>query len=191
MSAAGNQSTTNNKINKNIENQHTERILVSYLLCGGVFFGLGGLHRLYNGKIGTGLIWLFTGGVFGIGQFIDVFLLPDIVSQREMQLRLKAGLSPTGVPQQPTVVVSQVHPPEEPLTVRLLKAAQKHGGSLSVTKGVLETGADFPLVEKTLKEMLKSGYISIENDPKTGVVIYKFYELSDEAVDEAAGELAD
>ena len=186
MTAARNDSNVNQnlKVEENIKTKNTERLLVSYLLCGGVFFGCGGLHRLYNGKIATGLLWMITGGMFGIGQFIDVFLLPDIVSQKEMELRLKAGLSPIGVPQQPTVVVSEVvsevRPPEEALQVRLLRAAQTHGGKLFVTKGVMETGVNFPEDEKTLNEMMQSGYINIENDPKTGVVIYNFYELADE-----------
>ena len=49
------------------------------------YSGIFGAHRFYLGKWVTGLIYLFTGGLFGIGYFYDFLTLNDRVSaQNEM-----------------------------------------------------------------------------------------------------------
>ena len=40
-----------------------------------------GVHRFYCGRIGTGILWFFTGGLAGIGWLVDVFLIPDLVRE--------------------------------------------------------------------------------------------------------------
>lgn len=43
---------------------------IALVLC--VFLGWLGIHRFYEGKIFTGIIYLFTFGIFGIGWIIDI-----------------------------------------------------------------------------------------------------------------------
>jgi DNA-binding IclR family transcriptional regulator len=59
----------------------------------------------------------------------------------------------------------------------LLRAAQQHGGRLSVTAGVIATGVPFADVERILKAMVDSGYVYMDNDAATGVVVYIFKEI--------------
>ena len=71
----------NTNINKNTNNSGRyyniprKKRMVALVLC--ILFGLLGAHRFYVGKIGSGLIYLFTLGLFGIGWVIDIFRLLD------------------------------------------------------------------------------------------------------------------
>ncbi|MBQ8207427.1 MAG: TM2 domain-containing protein, partial [Clostridia bacterium] len=42
---------------------------VAFLLCW--FLGCFGAHRFYTGKIWTAILYILTGGLCGIGTFID------------------------------------------------------------------------------------------------------------------------
>lgn len=46
---------------------------VALILC--VVVGVFGVHRFYVGKIGTGILYVFTGGLFGIGWLVDIILI--------------------------------------------------------------------------------------------------------------------
>lgn len=39
------------------------------------FLGVLGIHRFMVGKIGTGVLYLFTGGLFGIGVLVDFIMI--------------------------------------------------------------------------------------------------------------------
>ena len=53
----------------------THNTLIGYLFW---MFGFTGSHRFYYGKPVSGLIWLLTAGLLGIGWIMDVFLIPGL-----------------------------------------------------------------------------------------------------------------
>jgi hypothetical protein len=56
----------------------------AYILWVFSFFGLLGFHRFYIGKYGTGFLWMFTGGILGLGAFIDLFTLSSQVKKNNL-----------------------------------------------------------------------------------------------------------
>lgn len=48
----------------------TGSLIIRLIVC--LFAGAFGVHKFMEGKILSGLLYIFTGGLFGIGVFVDV-----------------------------------------------------------------------------------------------------------------------
>jgi TM2 domain-containing membrane protein YozV len=160
---------------------------MSFLLWLACLFGVCGIHRFYLGKPGSGILYLLTFGLFGVGQLVDLFLLPGMVDEANTRtaafqaLQEKRMLGGFQVPAAPLALppargLVEVDSPEK-LRIKLVQAAAQYGGKLSVTQGVLATGKSFEDIERALDEMVKSGYVDVTNDENTGVVVYNFGQL--------------
>lgn len=137
---------------------------IAYLFWCLSLVGINGAHRLYAGKVGSGLLYFFTFGLFGVGQFVDLCLIPDMVDKRNQRLQALSGEEPTTTTTLPT---------SSPM-LALLQAAEANGGQLSAARAVLHTKLEPAQVERLLKEAMTLGYAEVGNDPQTGAIRYYF-----------------
>lgn len=150
---------------------------IAYMLWAACFVGVCGLQRLYNGKIGTGLLYLFTFGLVGVGQFIDLFLIPGMV--RDANARLAVGgadpaqlLAAGGAA---ALLSGQKRIPRttDEFQVALVQAAEQNHGRLTIAEAVAATGRNFKDVKQELDNMAVNGYIELDSDD-AGSLYYRF-----------------
>ena len=60
-------------------------VWVAYILW--FFLGLVGVHKFYLNKMGWGILYIFTAGLFLIGWFVDLFTLPSQVREYNETVR--------------------------------------------------------------------------------------------------------
>jgi len=145
---------------------------VAYLLWCACFLGVCGLQRIYNGKYGTGFLWLFTFGLAGVGQLVDLFLIPGMTDDANNRALIEsagvAALAAGG-----GAGVRRLPRTTEEFQVALVQAASAHGGRLTVAEAVASTGRGFKEVDRQLREMAMAGYIEADSD-ENGQVYYSF-----------------
>ena len=56
-----------------------KKLGMAYLLWAAGFFGFAGLHRIYMGRPVSGVLWLLTLGLCGVGQLIDLMFMPRMI----------------------------------------------------------------------------------------------------------------
>ncbi|WP_146395022.1 TM2 domain-containing protein [Planctomycetes bacterium CA13] len=67
-----------------VDADSTHPVLVGYLFW---ILGFAGAHRFYYGKPLTGILWLFTGGLFLVGWIVDFFFIPAMSDEANRRFR--------------------------------------------------------------------------------------------------------
>lgn len=67
----------NNNVNTNYDDYgyggYARNKWVAFFLC--LFLGYVGAHKFYEGKVGMGILYIFTVGLFGIGWLVDLIVI--------------------------------------------------------------------------------------------------------------------
>jgi TM2 domain-containing membrane protein YozV/ribosomal protein L40E len=160
---------------------------VAYLLL--IFLGVFGAHRFYLEKIGTGILYLLTFGLFGIGVLVDLFTLSGQVDtynalHRPVQtivpnsqtVVVNVGSSAAVIPPTEATMRNIPNEPDAKIEIAEKSTAREQILSLSIKTPLLsireivaETHLDLDEVEASLKEFVEKGIVreQIDSNGKT------------------------
>lgn len=157
----------------------------AYLLW--LFSGCGalGLHRFYLGKVGTGILWLCTGGLAGVGCIYDAVTLTRQVGEANIRARVQAEIAYEGARGLPGYGAAPSAPQPENPEKTVLRVARKNGGFVTPGEAALEGDLSVDQARKLLEKMAASGNAEMRVR-SSGVVVYFFPEFARDGNDDFA-----
>jgi hypothetical protein len=144
--------------------QERRSVGLTYLFWAMGLFGLNGIHRFYCRKPVSGGIWLMSLGLVGIGQVVDLFLIPSLVEEANRP-QLQPDLSAADAAALPS------------LERQLLRLARSSGGNgFSLNDALIElelpTGVGSAVVRSEIERLLAEQLLDVGNDDR-GRVVYR------------------
>ena len=147
--------------------------------------GLGalGFHRFYLGKWGTGLIYMLTGGLGGIGSFYDLVTLPLQVREANLRNAYRNAIYDRQSRHKPNFVQSDFKTSmrseikKDSLERVILKTAKHNQGLVTPSEVALESGLSIDQSKQALEKLVVTGHADIRVN-KNGAMVYFFQEFS-------------
>jgi TM2 domain-containing membrane protein YozV len=146
---------------------------IAYLLWLLSGFGALGFHRFYLGKIPSGLLWMFTGGLGMVGSVYDLLTLPAQVREANLRQALLNGAAPPWSAAGPAPAR-----PAETVERTVLRLAKQNKGIVTPSELALEAGITMEEARKTLDALVTRGFAELRVR-KTGALVYTLPELMD------------
>ena len=140
---------------------------MAYILWSLCFLGFAGIHRFYLGKPFTGIIWFCTWGLFGLGQFVDLLLIPGMVKQKNYELM--GRLEERRYSQLPSGETPMLRQSPTHLILKLLSERSE----ATLADCILATGEETSTVKALLQQMQREELITVDNRQSDGAIVYR------------------
>jgi len=158
---------------------------IAYLLWALSFFGAAGFHRFYLGKIPTGILWLLTGGMAGVGAIYDFFTLPGQVREANIRKAITEDTYRQSInSHQPWRNISDGQTrlirdrEKEPVERVILKVAKANKGILTVSELALSADISVEEARRDLDAMVSKGFAELRVR-QSGTLVYAIPDLMD------------
>lgn len=159
---------------------------MAYLLWLPSFFGFAGLHRFYLGKVGTGVLYFLTWGLFGIGTIYDAITMPDQLREARFRERYREALDyeldrPLGGALPGGTSQLGVAPAQKKESIEhvILRVAKKNRGVATPSEVALEGDITTDEAKEHLEKLVSKGFSEIRVR-KSGLMVYTFPDFMDE-----------
>lgn len=151
----------------------------AYLFWLPSLFGIAGLHRFYLGKPFTGILFLATVGLGGLGTIYDALTMPQQVRKARLTMKLDDLLEDDEVPRRTRTpfVGSDRRPPS--LEQAILRVAEERHGVVMPSRAALAAGVS-PEQARTKLEALAMGGFCEMRVTRDGMIVYLFPDFLDE-----------
>ena len=157
---------------------------IAYLLWLVSGFGALGFHRFYLGRYGTWLLYLFTGGLFGLGGLFDLFYIPTMVREANLQAHYRDAMFGNYSSQKQGFNTAEgsgigsffQSRTKESMERVILKTAKRDGGIVSPGEVALQADVTIEDAKSYLEKLVKQGYAELRVK-KTGMLVYVFPEF--------------
>jgi len=159
---------------------------LAYLLWLFSGFGALGFHRFYLGKIPTGLLWMFTGGLSMIGSVYDFFTLPGQVREANIRQAILDGTAKRNVSGQSWRNVSdgeaRIVREKESVERVILKLAKTNKGILTASELALSANISVEEAKRDLDAMVSKGFAELRVR-QSGTLVYTIPDFTDKDED--------
>jgi len=157
-------------------------VSVAYLLWLLSGFGALGFHRFYMGKIPTGLLWFFTGGLGMVGSIYDFFTLPGQVREANIRRAIYDGvnININNRSSWRNVDDGEVHIVREKDSVEhvILKLAKEKKGVLTASDVALAAKISIDEARRDLDALVTKGFAELRVR-QSGALVYTITDFMD------------